>query len=113
MAKTYEVSVAADARELHALLSNKMAHIEKISEDVFVGEGYYLAVMYFEQYFMRVQNQASLLVLIESTGEQTSRLKSVSCGTSQGMFFKIDWGAADAFAEEPIRHARSVFQVSG
>lgn len=113
MAKTHEVRVAADARELHGYLSGKMAHIDKVSEDVFVGEGYYLAVMFFEQYFMRVGNQASLLVLVESTGPQQSRLKSVSCGTSQGMFFKLDWGAASSFAQEPLHHARAKYQVLG
>jgi hypothetical protein len=113
MAKTYEVNVAADARELHELLSRKMSHIEKVSEDVFVGEGYYLAVIFYEQYFMRAGNQASLLVMIESTGDTQARLKSVSCGTSKGILFKFDWGAADAFAHEPIRHAQEVYPVSG
>jgi hypothetical protein len=111
MAKTHEVTVKADARELHEMLNQKMAHIEKVSEDVFVGEGYYLAIMFFEQFFMRVSNQASLMVLIESTGTQLSRLKAVSCGTSRGMFFKLDWGAAGAFAYEPIRHAKSLYEV--
>jgi hypothetical protein len=112
MAKTYEVEVVADAAEVYSYLSEKMSHIEKVSEDVYTDEGIFIAVMFYEQFFMRVGNQASLLVLIESLGRERTRVKSVSCGTSKGMFIKIDLGAASAFAEEPMRHLRARYQVS-
>lgn len=109
MSATFEMKFNVDARELHHYLNEKMAHIEKISEDVFAGEGYYLAVMLFEHFFMRVSNQATLLVLIESTGPGETRLKTVGSGTSRGMFVKFDWGAAVSFAEEPFKHAKKQY----
>ncbi len=111
MAAVYEVEVAAGAEEVYYYLAEKMAHVTRVSADAVAGEGIFVAVLLYEHFFMRVGNQATLMVLVESLGPERTRVKTVGCGTSKGMFIKVDWGAGDAFAWEPIKYLRQKYQV--
>ena len=62
-----------------------------------VGNSKYHGTLIFEKYFMRVGNRAALVVLVDNFKGET-KVTSVATGSSQGMIFKFDWGAADSFA---------------
>ncbi|HHX73292.1 MAG TPA: hypothetical protein GX699_00110 [Firmicutes bacterium] len=112
MAQSFTCVVEAGASELHAYLRQRMGHVEKISEDTFSGENHYVTVLMYEQYFWRVGNQVSLMIIIAGMGPGRSRLKTVSCGSSQGMIFKFDLGAAGDFAREPINYVQEKYKIT-
>ncbi|HHY77679.1 MAG TPA: hypothetical protein GX498_04110 [Clostridiales bacterium] len=62
------------------------------------GEGKYIAIMIFEKYFFRSENRAALTVIIDNFRNTTS-VTAVAAGSSQGIIFNFDWGAADNFVE--------------
>jgi hypothetical protein len=112
VAQAFICDVEAEAGELHAYLSQRMGHVEKISEDNFADEEHYVAVLMYEQYFWRVGNQVALMILIAKTGPGRCRLKTVSCGSSRGMIFKFDMGAAGDFALEPINYVQEKYKIT-
>lgn len=57
----------------------------------------YYGILIFEKYFMRVSSRVALTVLIDNLNEETT-VTSVATGSSQGIVFNFDWGAADDFA---------------
>ncbi|MDF2880528.1 MAG: hypothetical protein K0R54_1085 [Clostridiaceae bacterium] len=57
----------------------------------------YYGILIFEKYFMRVSSRVALVVLVDNLAEETT-VTSVATGSSQGMVFNFDWGAADDFA---------------
>ncbi|RKP58343.1 hypothetical protein D7Z26_01565 [Cohnella endophytica] len=61
-----------------------------------LGEGKYLGTLIFEKYYMRTKNRAALIVLIDNLQGVTD-VRSIATGSSEGMFFNFDWGAADNF----------------
>ena len=63
-----------------------------------IENGRYYATLVFEKYFMRVSNRVALVVLVNNLSGKTV-VKSVATGSSQGMIFNFDWGAADDFAD--------------
>lgn len=63
-----------------------------------IGNGKYNGTLIFEKYFMRAGNRAALVVLVNNLNGKTI-VTSVATGSSQGMFFNFDWGAADSFAD--------------
>lgn len=62
-----------------------------------IGNGKYHGTLIFEKYFMRTSSRAALVVLVNNLNGKTI-VTSVATGSSQGMFFNFDWGAADSFA---------------
>lgn len=48
---------------------------------------------------MRASNRAALVVMVNNFKEKTS-VTSVATGSSRGMIFNFDWGAADSFSED-------------
>jgi hypothetical protein len=62
-----------------------------------IGNEKYFGTIIFEKYFMRVSNRVALVVLINNLNGET-QVTSVATGSSQGMIFNFDWGAADDFA---------------
>jgi hypothetical protein len=62
-----------------------------------LGNGKYSGTLIFEKYFMRAGNRAALVVLVNNFNGKTI-VTSVATGSSQGMIFNFDWGAADNFA---------------
>lgn len=57
----------------------------------------YYGVLIFEKYFMRVSSRVALIVLVDNLNEETT-VTSIATGSSTGMVFNFDWGAADDFA---------------
>lgn len=62
-----------------------------------IGEGKYCGTLIFEKYFVRVSNRAALIVLINNL-DGTTQVTSIATGSSQGIIFNFDWGAANSFA---------------
>lgn len=71
-----------------------------------IGSGKYNGTLIFEKYFMRAGSRAALVVLVNNFNGKTI-VTSVATGSSQGMLFNFDWGAADSFAEGVKRILRS------
>ena len=67
-----------------------------------IGDGRYYGTLIFEKYFMRTSSRAALAVLVNNLNGRTI-VTSVATGSSQGMIFNFDWGAADSFAESVRR----------
>ncbi len=110
MAKAYVARIGADAREIHRVLRDGMEHVELISEDVFNGSDgqSYVAVLLYEQFFMRVGNQLALMLVVSGTSHTTT-VKSVACAGSKDMLLGLDMGAAGDFASEPINLLERVY----
>ncbi|MGL4819858.1 MAG: DUF6054 family protein [Bacilli bacterium] len=54
----------------------------------------------FERYFIRTSSQGALIVTLDSVSglsEGKIVVTAVSTGTSEGFFFKIDWGASEQY----------------
>ncbi|AFM41374.1 hypothetical protein Desaci_2424 [Desulfosporosinus acidiphilus SJ4] len=62
-----------------------------------LGNGNYIGTLIFEKYYMRVKNRVALVVIIDNIYGQTD-VRSIATGSSEGMIFNFDWGAADSFA---------------
>ncbi len=110
MAKAYVARVKADARDVHKVLKDGMAHVELLSEDIFDcpdGESY-VAVLLYEQFFMRVGNQLALMLVVSGTSREAT-VKAVACAGSKDMLLGLDMGAAGDFASEPINLLGRVF----
>lgn len=110
MAAEFTVKISAGAQAVHHTLREGMAHVELVSEDIFRsadGEDY-IAVLLYEQYFMRVGNQLALMLLISGDSQRT-RVKSVACASSRDMLLRFDMGAAGDFAAEPVNILHDVY----
>ena len=66
-------------------------------EDFTVNGDKFTGTLIFEKYYIRAKNRAALIVLINNFNGITD-IKSISTGSSEGMIFNFDWGAADHFA---------------
>lgn len=54
-------------------------------------------VLIMEKYYMRSNNRASITATIDNFEGET-RVHVVAAGSSEGMFFRFDWGAGNSFA---------------
>ncbi len=61
-----------------------------------IGNGIYVSTLVFEKYYFRVSNRVALIVIIDNTKE-TTNVRVISTGSSEGMFFNFDWGASKNF----------------
>ena len=67
-----------------------------------MGNEKYCGTLIFEKYYMRAGNRVALVVLVNNLNGKTE-VTSVATGSSQGMLFNFDWGAADSFADSVKR----------
>ncbi|MGN7386417.1 DUF6054 family protein [Sporosarcina sp. SAFN-015] len=54
-------------------------------------------VLIMEKYYMRSNNRASVTTTIDNFDGAT-RVHVVAAGSSEGVFFRFDWGAGNSFA---------------
>ncbi|MFP4287398.1 MAG: DUF6054 family protein [Candidatus Izemoplasmataceae bacterium] len=50
-----------------------------------------------EKFFFRNSSRASLSIVMVAIDEFSTRIEAVGSGGGQGMIFKFDWGAKEAF----------------
>lgn len=67
-----------------------------------LGEGRAIGTLIFEKYYFRTKNRAALIVIIDNLKGVTN-VRAIATGSSEGLFFNIDWGAADNFVSSVER----------
>jgi hypothetical protein len=71
---------------------------ELVHEEIHdLGDGKSIGTLVYEKYFFRVESRVALVVIIDNIYGVTD-VRSISTGSSQGLIFNFDWGAADNFA---------------
>ncbi|WP_442603023.1 DUF6054 family protein [Paenibacillus sp. KN14-4R] len=55
-----------------------------------------MGTLIFEKYYFRTKNQVALVVLIDDL-QGVTNVRVISTGSSEGLFFKFDWGASQNF----------------
>lgn len=63
-----------------------------------VGNGKSIGTLIFEKYYFRSKNRAALIVITDNIKGYTD-VRAIATGSSEGLLLKIDWGAADDFAQ--------------
>lgn len=66
-------------------------------EFIDLGDNKAIGTLVFEKYYFRAKNRAALVVIIDNIKGYTD-VRSISTGSSEGLVFNFDWGAADDFA---------------
>lgn len=84
----------ADALDLVKQNENADLIHEEVND---LGDGRFIGTLIFEKYFMRVGNRAALVVIADNIKGVTD-VRAIATGSSQGLIFNFDWGAADDFA---------------
>lgn len=62
-----------------------------------VGEDKLIGTQIYEKYYFRSKNRVALIVIIDNLKGETN-VRAIATGSSEGLFFNFDWGAADDFA---------------
>ncbi len=74
---------------------------EKIDYYVITGDEDRGAVLLvYEKYYSRVNNRVTLTITVDNL-EGTTKVHCIGGGSSQGIFFKNDWGASSNFTALP------------
>ena len=93
----YNYKVSLTPKESFEMIKQNQNAELVYEEDFDLGGGKFTATLIFEKYYMRAKNRAALIVLIHNFDGITD-IRAISTGSSEGMFFNFDWGAADHFA---------------
>ncbi|EPY07359.1 hypothetical protein PAALTS15_11204 [Paenibacillus alvei TS-15] len=67
-----------------------------------LGEGKEIGTQVYEKYYFRSKNRAALIVMIDNLRGVTN-VRVVATGSSEGVIFNFDWGAADDFVSSVER----------
>lgn len=93
----YVFNVSISPEEAYDLIKQE-ENAELIDEELIeLKDGSYIGTLIFEKYYFRTSNRAALIVVVDNINGKT-RVKSIATGSSQGLIFNFDWGAADNFA---------------
>ncbi|WP_339253367.1 DUF6054 family protein [Sporosarcina sp. FSL W8-0480] len=68
-------------------------------------------VLIMEKYYMRSNNRASVTATIDNF-EGVTRVHVVAAGSSEGVFFRFDWGAGNSFATS-VERALKEYIIGG
>ncbi|MDP3386007.1 MAG: DUF6054 family protein [Eubacteriales bacterium] len=66
-------------------------------EHIDLNNGKEIGTLVYEKYFIRNSNWASLTVICDNVQGKTD-VRAIATGASQSLFFKLDWGASNEFA---------------
>lgn len=66
-------------------------------------------VLVLEKYYARTSNRCSVTVTLDNF-EETTQVRAASSGSSEGVFFRFDWGAGADFVDR-IEGALRDYQV--
>ncbi|MBB6674495.1 DUF6054 family protein [Cohnella nanjingensis] len=61
-----------------------------------LGDGRGIGTLVFEKYYFRTSNRAALVVIMDNLRGETE-VRAVATGSSEGLFFNLDWGAGGNF----------------
>ncbi|EHQ60414.1 hypothetical protein PDENDC454_20577 [Paenibacillus dendritiformis C454] len=65
-------------------------------------KGTFIGTQGYENYYFRSKNRVALVVIIDNLYGRT-HVRAISTGSSEGLFFNIDWGAASNFTSSVER----------
>ena len=83
---------------------------ELIHEELYdLGEGKAIGTLVFQKYYFRAGNWAALMVLADNL-KGYSEVRSIATGSSQGVIFNFDWGAADNYVAS-VRKALEAYVI--
>lgn len=57
-----------------------------------------IGTLVFEKYYFRVKNRVALVIIVDNLSDRTD-VRTISTGSSEGLFLNFDWGASGNFAE--------------
>ncbi|NIK75499.1 hypothetical protein FHS15_000599 [Paenibacillus castaneae] len=91
---SFNISIAP-IEALHLVRDQQNADLvhEEYNE---LGEGRFIGTQIYEKYYIRSKNRAALIVIIDNINGVTN-VRAISTGSSEGIIFNFDWGAADNF----------------
>ncbi|BBH21937.1 hypothetical protein Back11_32820 [Paenibacillus baekrokdamisoli] len=61
-----------------------------------LGQNRFTGTQIYEKYYFRSKNRAALIIIIDNLKGVTN-VRAISTGSSEGLIFNFDWGAADNF----------------
>lgn len=108
---TYNFKVKISPSEaLDLVKQNQSADL--VHEEVHdLGNNIKIGTLVFEKYFIRVESRVALVVIIDNIYGSTD-VRAISTGSSQGFFFKFDWGASENFANS-VRDILKDYVIEG
>lgn len=108
---TYSFKVNINPREALDLVKKSQSADLVHEEDHDLGKNIHIGTLVFEKYFMRVESRVALVVIIDNIYGSTD-VRAISTGSSQGFFFKFDWGASENFANS-VREILKDYIIEG
>lgn len=77
----------------------KQNHTASLVYDEYIdlNDGKGIGTLIYEKYFIRNSNRAALTVICDNVQGRTE-VRAIATGSSQSMFFNLDWGASNEFA---------------
>lgn len=92
-AESYKVSLTPK-EALELVKKNESADL--VHEELHnLGSNVYIGTLIFDKYFLRVDSNVALVVIIDNIYGPTG-VRTISTGSAQG-FLKFDWGASEKF----------------
>lgn len=89
-------------REALEAVDRNVGRTEKVHDEFHDSSEIQSGIVVYEQYFSRVSNRIALVVTAENFNGET-RVRIIATGSSQGLIFNLDWGAAGAYVDEVLR----------
>ena len=99
---TESIKVSITPREAQEIVERYITADLVDTQKFSLGEGREVYISIYERYFFRSSNRAALTITFDNVYGETN-VKIVSTGSSQGVIFNFDWGAASSFVGEAIR----------
>lgn len=103
MSVVREARVEATPQEIMSAVHERIGRTEDVFSDIRRADGRSVGIAVYEQYFSRVGNRIVLMVMADDlAGDGTSLVRVIASGSSRGMVFNIDFGAAGDYAAEAM-----------
>lgn len=93
-----EFNISITPKDTFNILSREMSAELVYEETKSYDKDKELIILVFEKYYFRAENRASLTIIADNIDDVTS-VRVIAAGSSKGLIFNFDWGAADNFAE--------------
>ena len=92
------IRISITPKEVMEIIDKKLNDEEVDRTSFDLGNGNSIEIGVYERYFFRTSNRGGLIVTADNI-EGYTKVKLVSTGTSEGVFFNFDWGAGDKYID--------------
>lgn len=104
MSVVREARVRATPEQVVEALEASLGRSDTAIVDLRRAGEYTAAIAVYEQYFSRVGNRVALTVAADDfAGDGTTLVRVIATGSSRGLIFNFDWGAAGDYAAEAMQ----------